>query len=129
MRTVIGWVAGWGAMAGRVGSQSGKGWLPAEVSSFLDREREIAEVKRLLATARLVTLTGVGGIGKTRLAVRVAREVGRAFADGVWLVDVGPLADGGLLDHAVAATLGVRDNSDRPLRHVLAERLRAAELL
>src|SRR5690348_9402206 len=114
-------------MAGRGGSQSGKGWLPAEVSSFLDREQEIAEVKRLLATARLVTLTGVGGTGKTRLAVRVAREMGRAFADGVWLVDVGPLADGSLLDHAVAATLAIRDTTDRPLRQVLAERLRGDE--
>ncbi len=60
--------------------------LPAELTSFVGRRRELGEVKRLLTTTRLVTLTGSGGAGKTRLALRTAAEVARAIPDGVWLV-------------------------------------------
>ena len=65
--------------------------LPAEVTSFVGRRREVADVKRLLSGSRLVTLTGVGGVGKTRLAYRVAAELRRAFPDGVWPVDLAEL--------------------------------------
>ena len=64
----------------------GKGNLPAELTSFVGRRDEVAEVKRLLTEGRLVTLTGVGGVGKTRLALRAAAGLARAFPDGVWLV-------------------------------------------
>jgi hypothetical protein len=64
----------------------GAGNLPAELTSFVGRRGELAEVRRLLAGSRLVTLTGVGGVGKTRLAVRAAAGLRRAFRDGVWLV-------------------------------------------
>jgi hypothetical protein len=66
----------------------GGGNLPAELTSFVGRRGEVAEVRRLLADSRLVTLTGVGGVGKTRLALRAAAGLARAFRDGVWLVGV-----------------------------------------
>ena len=62
------------------------GNLPAELTSFVGRRTDIAEVKQLLSTTRLVTLIGSGGVGKTRLVLRVARELRRAFADGAWVV-------------------------------------------
>jgi non-specific serine/threonine protein kinase len=64
------------------------GNLPAELSSFVDRRREITEVRRWLRTSRLVTLTGVGGVGKTRLALRAAADTRRGFRDGVWLIEL-----------------------------------------
>jgi predicted ATPase/DNA-binding CsgD family transcriptional regulator len=85
------------------------GNLAAEVTSFVGRRQETAEVRRLLAVSRLVTLTGVGGVGKTRLALRVAGEVGREFRDGVWFVDLAPLDDEGLLTQAVASALGLQE--------------------
>jgi non-specific serine/threonine protein kinase len=83
--------------------------LPVELTSFVGRRRELADVRRSLSEFRLVTLTGVGGVGKTRLALRVAAEVHRAFRDGVWLVDLGGLSDPTLLEPAVAGALGLRD--------------------
>jgi non-specific serine/threonine protein kinase len=83
------------------------GRLPAEVTSFVGRRAELDEIRQLLSTARLVTLTGVGGAGKTRLAVRVADGVRRAYRDGVWHVDLGALADGDLVEHAVVEALGL----------------------
>jgi predicted ATPase len=73
------------------------GNLPADVTSFIGRRREITEVKRLLPTARLVTLTGMGGVGKTRLALRTAADLRRGFAHGVWVVELAGLQDGGLV--------------------------------
>jgi hypothetical protein len=80
--------------------------LLAPPTSFVGRERELAEVRRLLGTARLLTLTGTGGIGKTRLALQVAGATGPAFADGMVFVDLAPLEDPGLVPRAVAAALG-----------------------
>src|SRR5919199_4295928 len=67
--------------------------LPLELTSFVGREREIAEVKRLLADNRLLTLTGPGGCGKTRLALAVADEVLEGYEDGAWLVELAPLSE------------------------------------
>ena len=97
-----------------------KGRLPAERTSFVDRRAEIAAVKRLVSASRLVTLTGVGGTGKTRLAVRVAAGVRRAFAAGAWLVDLAPVWDARVLELAVAETLDLSDQTDRPVSEVLA---------
>jgi predicted ATPase/DNA-binding CsgD family transcriptional regulator len=83
------------------------GNLPAEVTSFVGRRRELADVKRALSRSRLVTLTGVGGVGKTRLAERVARDRRRAYPNGVWLVELGELPDPDLLTEAVLTELGV----------------------
>src|SRR5215203_4700093 len=82
--------------------------LPSELSSFVGREKELAEVKRLLENTRLLTLTGAGGCGKTRLALAVASEVVEGFEDGVWLLELAPLVDPSLVPQAVASTLGLR---------------------
>jgi predicted ATPase/DNA-binding CsgD family transcriptional regulator len=80
-----------------------------ELTSFVHRRREVAEAKRVLSVCRLVTLSGVGGIGKSRLALRVAAQVRRSFDDGVWLVELGELRDPVLVAHTVAAALGLRE--------------------
>jgi predicted ATPase/DNA-binding CsgD family transcriptional regulator len=105
------------------------GNLPAELTSFVGRRHEVAEVKRLLSTSRLVTLTGVGGVGKTRLALRVGADVRRAFTEGVWLVDLAPLTDPALLTQTVAADLGIRDQSARAVLATLPEYLADKQLL
>jgi len=73
------------------------GNLPADVTSFVGRRRELSEARRLLGDARLLTLAGAGGVGKTRLALRLAAEVRRTFPDGVWLADLALLQDGELV--------------------------------
>ncbi|EID71986.1 protein kinase/ LuxR family transcriptional regulator [Rhodococcus opacus RKJ300 = JCM 13270] len=105
------------------------GTLPLELTSFVGRRHELTEAKNLLAGSRLVTLTGIGGLGKTRLAMRIAASVQREYADGVRLVELGELRDGSSLVDAVAAAVGVRDYSARPLREVLIEHLAVQELL
>src|SRR5690349_8878091 len=81
------------------GTRRGAGNLPLDLSSFVGRAREVREVKRLLAGSRLVTLTGTGGVGKTRLATHVAAEVRRGFPDGTWFVDLTDLHDPDLTVH------------------------------
>jgi predicted ATPase/DNA-binding CsgD family transcriptional regulator len=88
-----------------------RGNLRGDLTSFIGRRQEIAEVKRLIAGSRLVTLTGIGGVGKTRLMVRVAADLARAFEDGVWFVDLAPVADPQLVGPVVAAVVGVRDET------------------
>jgi predicted ATPase/DNA-binding CsgD family transcriptional regulator len=97
--------------------------LPAEVSSFVGRRHEAAEVKRLLAASRLVTLTGVGGVGKSRLASRVASDLRRAFADGVRLVQLAELDDPELVPQTVAEAMPIREHSSRPPTDVLIDHL------
>ncbi|TMR04926.1 tetratricopeptide repeat protein [Actinomadura soli] len=91
-----------------------RGDLPVEVTSFVGRRRELSEARRLLGRTRLLTFVGAGGVGKTRLARRVAADLRRAFPDGVWLVDLAPLQDEELLAPTVAATLGLADWSVQP---------------
>jgi predicted ATPase/DNA-binding CsgD family transcriptional regulator len=112
-------------------STSGRrvGNLPADLTSFVGRRRDIAEVKRLLPTSRLITLTGMGGVGKTRLALRLAADLHRGFADGVWLVELAGLQDAPLVPQTVAAALGVQDRAaSRPLE-TLSDFLAARQLL
>src|SRR5215472_12994300 len=87
--------------------------LPVELTSFVGRRQELGEVKRLLGSTRLLTLTGSGGAGKTRLAVQAAEELVRGFADGVWFVDLAPLDDPMLVNQAVFDALGLQDVSSR----------------
>jgi predicted ATPase/DNA-binding CsgD family transcriptional regulator len=94
--------------------------LPAALTSFVGREREIRAITRLLATARLLTLTGSGGVGKTRLALAVAAGLPGLFAAGVWLVELAALADPDLLAQAVASVLGVPEAS-RPILDALID--------
>src|SRR5204862_1905088 len=96
---------------------------------FVGRRREVGDVKRLLGASRLVTLTGVGGVGKTRLAKRVAEEVRRAFPGGVWLVELAAVEDAGLLNRTVASALGMRDDRERWDVESLAQRLGDQQLL
>ncbi len=110
-------------------AQQRLGNLPAEVSSFVDRRREITAVKQLLSVARLLTLTGVGGVGKTRLALRIARETQRSFPDGVWLVELAALNNAGLLAQTVSTALGLRNQSARPLADMLSKYLEDKKLL
>ena len=103
--------------------------LPLQLSSFIGREREIAEVAKLLADQRLLTLTGPGGCGKTRLALEAAREVVYGFEDGTWWVRLAPLSEPDLVPRAVASALGVREAAGRPLDEVLVEHLKARKTL
>ncbi len=102
--------------------------LPVEVTSFVGRERELEEVRSLMHATRLLTLTGAGGSGKTRLALRAARQAVGDYRDGVGLVELAPLADPSLVEASLAAALGVRQQSG-PLIDALKRRLDASELL
>src|SRR3954471_20003117 len=82
--------------------------LPIQLTSFVGRERELADVRAALAGTRLLTLTGAGGCGKTRLAAQAAAEALDDFAGGVWWVELAPLPDGGLVERAIADAVGVR---------------------
>jgi predicted ATPase/DNA-binding SARP family transcriptional activator/DNA-binding CsgD family transcriptional regulator len=103
--------------------------LPLARTSFVGRERERLVVKRLLAMTKLLTLTGAGGCGKTRLALEVARDLLGAYPDGVWLVELAPLSDPSLVEQAVASTLGVREQPGRPLLETLKDTLRPRKTL
>ncbi len=103
--------------------------LPVPLTSFLGREEELAALDRLLGRARLVTLTGAGGAGKTRLMVEVAARVLERFPDGVWLADLAGVTDPGLVPSRVMESLGVRQTGDLPVIDALRYRLRSAELL
>ncbi len=103
--------------------------LPIQLTSFIGREREIEEVKRLLSETRLLTLTGVGGVGKTRLALQIAAQVLDEFKDGVWLVELAPVADPALVPQTVASALGAREQPGRPIMTTLIDFLRSKQLL
>ncbi len=103
--------------------------LPIQLTSFIGREREMKEIKGLLRSTRLLTLTGSGGCGKTRLAVQMAVDVLEAFRDGVWFVDLVRLSDPTIVPQAVASALGVREVPGRALLATLAEYLRDRHVL
>src|SRR5580704_754309 len=105
------------------------GNLPAEPNSFVGRERDLAELARLLSDVRALTLCGPGGIGKTRLAVRLACETVSSFPDGAWLVELADTEEPSLVAQRVAAALGVRAEPDRPLAETLTVALRPRRLL
>ncbi|MEV0401309.1 LuxR C-terminal-related transcriptional regulator [Actinoallomurus sp. NPDC050550] len=97
--------------------------LPAELTSFVGRRQEIHDVRRLLSECRMVTLTGPGGVGKTRLSLKVADGLQRAFPDGVWFIELASLDRPELLVHAIVEALEIRDRSSRPPLDVLIEHL------
>jgi predicted ATPase/DNA-binding SARP family transcriptional activator/tetratricopeptide (TPR) repeat protein len=103
--------------------------LSAQLTSFLGREPELAMLGRLVDEVRLVTLTGAGGAGKTRLAVEFAAGVVDRFPDGVWLAELAGISDPGLVAPQVMEALGVRQAGDVPVIEALRWRLRSAELL
>ena len=98
--------------------------LPVLSSRFIGRETELAELKRLLSEARLVTLIGPGGVGKTRLSLQLAHGILPDFGDGIWLVELAGLTDADLVPHTIAIALGVRESADRPLTATLIDYLR-----
>ena len=102
--------------------------LPTELTSFVGRERELVELPRVLASSRLLSMTGAGGAGKTRLAVRLAHQVVNDFPDGVWLVDLAPLTVPDLVAQTIATALGVREGQ-RSVRDALFDTLRDRDLL
>jgi predicted ATPase/DNA-binding SARP family transcriptional activator len=106
-----------------------RGNLPLRLTSFVGRERELAALEGLVGQARLVTLTGVGGAGKTRLAVEYAAGAAERFRDGVWLADLAGVADPLLVPPLVMQTLGVRQSREVAVIEALRYRLRSAELL
>jgi predicted ATPase/DNA-binding winged helix-turn-helix (wHTH) protein len=103
--------------------------LPAELTSFVGRRKELLELPRALASSRLLSLTGAGGVGKTRLAIRLAASVVDAFPDGVWLVDLAPLTSPDLVTQTIATALGARESAQRSARDALLDMLRHRRLL
>jgi predicted ATPase/DNA-binding SARP family transcriptional activator/DNA-binding CsgD family transcriptional regulator len=108
---------------------AGRHNLPAPLTSFVGREREMLEARRLLPMTRLLTLTGAGGSGKTRLALEVARGLVGSYPDGVWLVELAPLSEGDLVAQEVAGALEVPEHPGQPLTDTLVEALRDREVL
>jgi non-specific serine/threonine protein kinase len=103
--------------------------LPVSLTSFVGRELEIGEVHRLLTTGRLVTLTGPGGCGKTRLAIQAAFPLVAEYAAGAWLAELAPVSNPALVPQSVATALGVREEPDKPLVKTLAGHLRSKAML
>jgi predicted ATPase/class 3 adenylate cyclase/tetratricopeptide (TPR) repeat protein len=112
------------SQAGWVGVQEIANNLPQQTTSFIGREREQAELKTLLSSARLLTLLGMGGLGKTRLSLHVAANVMADFPDGIWFIDLAPIRDETLVVSNVAQVLGVREEPDRSLLHSVCAHLK-----
>ncbi|MGW4336976.1 protein kinase domain-containing protein [Rhodococcus koreensis] len=110
-------------------SHGPRGNLPAELTTFIGRRHDLATTKKLLADSRLVTLIGIGGVGKTRLATKAVAESQRAFADGVWLIELGELTDGNFLVDTAAVTLGIAERPAQHRLHGLIEHLRSRQCM
>jgi predicted ATPase len=122
-------LVGAGAEAPPRAARARRGGLPLELTSFVGRERELAEVEVLMGTTRLLTISGPGGCGKTRLALRIAADVAPGFSGGVYVVGLASIADPALVPGAVARTLGVREASNLSVLEALEERLKVDETL
>jgi predicted ATPase/class 3 adenylate cyclase len=103
--------------------------LPQPATSFVGRERELREVKAHLGEERLVTLLGMGGLGKTRLSLQVAEDLKPQFPDGVWFIDLSPIRDPALVLDEAAKTLGLREEPGRPLQQTLVAHLKTRRVL
>ena len=103
--------------------------LPTQLTSFIGREREINEIKGLLSTSRLVTLTGSGGTGKTRLSIEVGAQLLTGFPNGVWLIELAPLADPAQIIPALAQVFGLQEHPLGPLEILLMDYLRDKRIL
>src|SRR5437588_4340924 len=105
------------------------GNLPAEITSFVGRRQQLGEIRKKLSAARLVSLVGPGGAGKSRLALRVAADLARGFADGAWWVELAEVRDGALVANSVVAALDLRDQAGSQPAQILASYLREKRLL
>ena len=116
-------------MSAAVTTLGGVHGFPAELTSFVGRDRPVREVAGLLKEHRLVTVTGSGGAGKTRLAGQLAQRAAARFADGVWLAELAPVGDPAQVPAVVAAALGVRDQPGVPTAEVVSRVLARQQLL
>ena len=105
------------------------GNLPAEPNSFVGRERDLSDLELLLSNVRALTLCGPGGIGKTRLAIRLGWQLATEFPDGAWLVELADTADPSLAARQVATVLRIGEEPDRPASATLVDALRGRKLL
>src|SRR4030081_2937542 len=105
------------------------GNLPADATTFVGRRHELAEIRRKLSTARLVSLVGPGGVGKTRLGIRIASDLARGFADGAWLVELAEVRDAALVTSSVLAALDLRDQAGANPMEILVPYLKDRQLL
>jgi DNA-binding winged helix-turn-helix (wHTH) protein len=103
--------------------------LPQQLTSFIGREKEIAQIKELLGTTRLLTFIGAGGCGKTRLAMQVAGDLLESYSDGIWLVELAALAEPGLVPQTVANVLGLKEQPGENLTQTIIEHLASRHLL
>jgi predicted ATPase/class 3 adenylate cyclase len=103
--------------------------LPQQLTSFVGREREIEDAEALLTRTRLITLSGIGGLGKTRLALQIAGNVLERYRDGAWFVDLAPIRDGALVTSETAKVLGVREEPGHPILQTLCTNLQTRKLL
>jgi predicted ATPase/class 3 adenylate cyclase len=103
--------------------------LPRQLTTFVGRQREIGEAKRILSQSPLLTLTGPGGVGKTRLAIEVAADLLDEYEDGVWFADLGPVTDPEFVGHAIATSLGVMDVAGQPVLDTVIDQVRRREVL
>ncbi len=103
--------------------------LPQQVTSFIGRGRELSEVKGLLATTRLLTLLGAGGLGKTRLSLQLAADVMDDYPDGVWFVELAAIADARMVPQAVASVLGIKEEAGRPVSEAVMKAVKDRRLL
>ncbi len=103
--------------------------LPSQLTSFVGREKELAEVKKLLQNARLLTLIGPGGTGKTRLSIQAASEMLDQYPDGVWFVELAPILDPLLVPRTTTIAIGLRDEPQRPVIDMLCDYLHEKKLL
>ena len=97
--------------------------LVAQLTRFIGRERELQETKGLLVNARLLTISGAGGLGKTRLSIELATSVSEVFSAGVWFVELAGLSDESLVPQAVATVVGVRESTNEPMEVTLSRHL------
>src|SRR4051794_34518774 len=110
-------------------ARTSKGNLPAELTSFVGRRRELTAIRSTLSDARLLTLTGAGGVGKTRLALHAGRELSRTLPGGVWLVDLQEVRNASLVVTAIMTALGLRDQSGQSPVSLLVDYLAEKELI
>jgi len=103
--------------------------LPAQLTSFVGREKELADIKRLLSDTHMLTLIGPGGTGKTRLSIQAANDVLSQYPDGVWLVDLAPILDPLLVPRTTAITIGLRNEPQRPVIDMLCDYLAKKKML